>query len=331
MLESRRSYRSAITARLLGDLPLLEHTSPLPPRPPPTCPIPAASSRLRGLHQEHYTHPTIDPILPSWTTGERSRYRARLEATTCAKSPVSLHTCGSLTPVTSWTLVENELANHLSAGKLLELKGRPATQRLISADCIRNLVRGRRPGEQPGTWVPFDADPRGLQLLGATVADRVDLDYITASTGITFIECNFPEGISAGRANLASLSLENCTLGRVDLEQPALTLLGATVNWHLVLSETTLTTAVGPALAADSVQVGGSTLLPGLHATGEGAIGTVRLAAARIGGQLILSGATITNANGPALAADNIRVDGLVRMANGFTANGEGENGAVRL
>lgn len=52
---------------------------------------------------------------------------------------------------------------------------------------------------------------------------------------------------------------------------------------------------------------------------------------ARIGGQLDCSGATVRNPSGPALIADALHVDGETFLNECFTADGVGEQGAVRL
>jgi hypothetical protein len=51
--------------------------------------------------------------------------------------------------------------------------------------------------------------------------------------------------------------------------------------------------------------------------------GEVRLLGAHIGGQLILSGATLTNPDGRALNADGLTVDQDILCREGFTATGE--------
>jgi hypothetical protein len=69
----------------------------------------------------------------------------------------------------------------------------------------------------------------------------------------------------------------------------------------------------------------------GFTATGAGGLGTVRLVGAYIGGYLDFRGARLSNATGPALAADNLKVDQGVYLRGGFTATGAGGLGTVRL
>lgn len=49
----------------------------------------------------------------------------------------------------------------------------------------------------------------------------------------------------------------------------------------------------------------------------------MRLIGARITGQLIFNGATLTNPDGTALAADRLTVNGDMLCRDGFTATGE--------
>jgi hypothetical protein len=95
--------------------------------------------------------------------------------------------------------------------------------------------------------------------------------------------------------------------------------------------------AAGPALYADRLVVDGNLVLTaGFEASGAGKDGTVRLPGAHIGGQLIASGAQISNtgdgeAAGPALIANILVVDGSLLLTAGFTASGAGEDGTIRL
>jgi hypothetical protein len=72
-------------------------------------------------------------------------------------------------------------------------------------------------------------------------------------------------------------------------------------------------------------------LKDGFGASGDAEEATVRLLAVRVGGQLNCSGATISNASGPALAAEGLRVDEGAVLADGFEAVGAGGGGVVLL
>ena len=69
----------------------------------------------------------------------------------------------------------------------------------------------------------------------------------------------------------------------------------------------------------------------GLTATGSGPLGAVCLAGASVTGQLSLRGTTLVNESGPALLADLITIGDGARLDQDFSAEGEGEAGAVRL
>ncbi|MEU1598295.1 hypothetical protein ABZ468_37125 [Streptomyces sp. NPDC005708] len=93
-----------------------------------------------------------------------------------------------------------------------------------------------------------------------------------------------------------------------------------------------LVNRTGPALVAEAIQIGGHAhLTEGFFARGSGEIGTLRLINARIGGELLCSGARLVNDSGPALYADGIHVASVARFDEGFKAKGSGERGSVRL
>jgi len=96
---------------------------------------------------------------------------------------------------------------------------------------------------------------------------------------------------------------------------------GAHIGGQLSLVRATLTNPDPgrPALHAEALTVGQSMFC------GEGftATGGVRLLGARIGGDLHLSGATLTNPGGDALTADRLSVNHNLVCGEGFTATGE--------
>jgi hypothetical protein len=163
----------------------------------------------------------------------------------------------------------------------------------IAADDFRDLLLGR---------VVTDPDPRGLRLRAARIRGRLDLDSLNTTVKLTLLDL-LDEGITGEAAHLPGLSLRRCLLSHPSK----------------------------PALYADElhtdagVSFGGSAILA---CTADGA---VRLIWAHIGGQLDCSGATITNPSGPDLQAGVLQVAGSVFLSAGFTADGAGEPGAVRL
>ncbi len=106
-------------------------------------------------------------------------------------------------------------------------------------------------------------------------------------------------------------------------EGGAVRLPGAHVGAQMALTGATLRNDSGPALNADNVAVGSSLFLDlGFTATGAGLTGVIRLSGARIGDQLVMHGATLTNHSGPALLAKEVITTGDLLLDNGFAATG---------
>jgi len=116
----------------------------------------------------------------------------------------------------------------------------------------------------------------------------------------------------------------------------AVSLSGATVGGPLTLHGAVLCSDRGPALLAGHLAVSadvtaGEGGASGLTAIGAGDSGTVCLAAATVGGQLTLRGATLASLTGPALVADAMQVRGGMGLDGPFAAVGTGARGAVSL
>jgi hypothetical protein len=224
--------------------------------------------------------------------------------------------------------------------------GRGGESRTCRASVIRDILRGR---------LVADPDPHGLRLQGAKVTGRLDLENLATDISLELTACLLEEGIVARNARLAGLVLVGCLLehdaepaldGRMLVcdglfligtrvigrsGSGAVNLLGAHLSGALGCVGGELANDGGPALYADGLQVGQNmSLTEGFTAVGSGDGGAVRLAGARIGGQLVCAGATISNDSGPALIADSLHVD-LGTFLRGFTAAGRCRAGAVRL
>ena len=254
--------------------------------------------------------------------------------------------------------MEQALVDHVSRGEWLDLAAddeavdETAMQswgesRTCRASVIRDILRGR---------LVTGPDPHGLRLRGARIYGRLDLQNLTTDVNFELTDCLLEEGILARDARLAFVGLNGCQLehpAEPPLDAARLTcsllilsgariigyvaagvvcLLGARIDGNLDCSGATLRNDSGPALAADSMQVGQSMLLhEGFTAAGAGEGGVVRLLGARIDGNLDCSGATLRNDSGPALAADSMQVGQSMLLHEGFTAAGAGEGGVVRL
>jgi hypothetical protein len=166
--------------------------------------------------------------------------------------------------------------------------------RSIAAEDLRDLLRGR---------LITDPDPRGLRLRAVRIRGRLDLDNLTTSIKLSLLDCLLDEGITAEAAHLPGLSLQRCLL--IHSSEPAF-------HADELRSEATIS-LTGSIIAA---------------LTTEGAI---RMVGAQIGGALDCSGTTITNRSGPALHGEHLQVAGNVLLKEGFTADGMGELGTVRL
>ena len=116
----------------------------------------------------------------------------------------------------------------------------------------------------------------------------------------------------------------------------AVCLSGSTIGGNLVLRHAQLVAGTMSALMAENLTVQGhagacESRHEGLTATGSGPLGAVCLAGASVTGQLSLRGTTLVNESGPALLADLITIGDGARLDQDFSAEGEGEAGAVRL
>ncbi len=161
---------------------------------------------------------------------------------------------------------------------------------------LRDLLRGR--GEQ-------DADPRGIRLRGARIRGRLNLNHLRTTIALALEDCLLDKGLTADAAHLPALQLHYCRLAH-----PAglAALRGGGLRVDSVVS------LVGSVLTADTTD----------H-------GTVELISARIGDQLNCRDATLRNPTGPALTADHLQTDGSVFLHEGFTAEGGGADGTIRL
>src|SRR5215218_4811836 len=128
--------------------------------------------------------------------------------------------------------------------------------------------------------------PRALRLAGARIVGQLDLEMAELVCPLVLKGCWFAEPVVLREARAPALRLPGCHL-------PGLLALQLTTHVNLELND-------------------------GFTAHGE-----INLLGAHIGGQLDLSGAKLTNPNGPALTADGLSVDGSMFCREGFAAKGE--------
>ncbi|MGH3800506.1 MAG: hypothetical protein ACRDTD_10310 [Pseudonocardiaceae bacterium] len=213
----------------------------------------------------------------------------------------------------------------------------------IRADLIRELVLGRS-GDR--------LDPLGVRVHGARITGTLDLTHVPAVVGLELRGCYFERGVFLTSARLPWLTLSASHLPALDGDglrvegdvllnegftatgqgaEGTVRLLGAHLSGQLNLNGARLTNDTGPALIGDALHVYGDVFGGGFVATGHGELSAVRLPGAHISGQLNLNGAELANQAGPALIGDGLHVDGGLVLAEGFTATGHCERGAVRL
>ena len=213
----------------------------------------------------------------------------------------------------------------------------------VRAELLRELVLGRS-GEP--------LDPLGVRLHGARITGTLDFTHVPAVVGLELRNCFFEHPVLLVSARLPWLTLAGSQLSVLDGDglqvdgdvllgdgftatgdddNGAVRLLGAHIKGQLNFNGARLSNDAGPALIGDGLHVDGDVFGGGFVATGSGELGAVRLPGARVAGQLNFNGAELTNQAGPAFIADGMHVAGGLVLAEGFTATGHYERGAVRL
>jgi hypothetical protein len=265
---------------------------------------------------------------------------------------------------TSPTRLEQRLIEAVTQGALLDLAGeKPVDEtamrswgpdRTLRAEVLRDIVRGR---------LATDPDPRGVQLRGARIAGRIDLENISSELDVALFDCFLPDGVLLRGARLLGLTLLGCWIGNAGKSDPkstgaaidadrfttrvmsltrstctadsqagAVRMVGAHIRGHLGCGWAHLTNSGGPALIADGLHVDHDILFSGgFTATGAGEHGTVRLAGAHIGGVLDCAEARLTNPSGPALHATGLQVNSDIYLSEGFTASGGSHHAVIAL
>jgi hypothetical protein len=253
------------------------------------------------------------------------------------------------------TSVERSLVEHAGRGEWLDLAaGDEAVDeaamrswgesRSCRASVIRDILRGR---------LAADIDPHGVRLRGARVTGRLDLENLTTDVFLELENCLLEEGVVARDARLPGLWLSGCQLehpAEAPLDGAALScgflgltgariightdggaveLLAARISGRLDCTGVKLCNDSGPALDANTLQVGQNMLLSG-EFTGRGSDGAVCLLGAHIDGILDFGGAQLRNEFGPALVAEGLHV-GLHMFLRWFNATVGGEDAAVNL
>jgi hypothetical protein len=244
--------------------------------------------------------------------------------------------------------VDALLCDHAARGEELDLARGAAidwadtrdwpADREVSAATVRELIRKAA-----------DLDPRGVRLRGARLVGTLDLEGISTGFILVLRDCDLPGGVIAHDARATALRLPGCRINRPvlakrlvasvlalpdalvvgDHTDGALDLGGAHLG-ILNCERATLTNQLGPAINGESLRVERTASLNGLRASGAGPNGAIYLLGAHAA-RLECDGATLRNATGPALRADSLVAEQRAFLRHGFTAEGEGQIGAVRL
>lgn len=232
---------------------------------------------------------------------------------------------------TEFTRTEKAVAEALRDGVTYDAyRGGRDEYAVVRASVIRDLLRGHLPDMAP--------DPSGMRLRHVRVEGRLNLDHLEVRIPLDLYQCELPEGLTAAHAQMAYLGLRGLRIERNCRKEAVLHLENLRVR-HLDFTDTTLINAAGCALRGDDLNVESSAVLTNLTATGA-----VRLLGACIADQLVLTGANLTNKEGPALHATGISVGAEVFLntlaeadekergeGRKFKATGSGQLGAVRM
>lgn len=238
------------------------------------------------------------------------------------------------------TQVEQFLVSHVVDGTVFDLAPRAGddlvneasmrswgTEHEIRAQVLREILRGRYVSK-------FGPDPHGVEVHGARIVGRLDLDFLVTPSPLTLRSCHLPDGLSGTSCVLPGLDLSGSIISvpTDDADQGAVNLQEAQIGGYLSLRGAKLVNASGPAMQADRLTVRTSLFLDeGFMASGRGNVGAVRLLGAHVGGQLSMRGAKLDNDSGPALVIDGVTVGGEMFCDEGFAASGYGDEGAVRF
>lgn len=175
---------------------------------------------------------------------------------------------------------------------------------------------------------------KGIQILGAKIEGRLDLEGVTLSRPLHLTRSAILDGISLSGAITRTISLIGSRTGPLSAEgmtvrgsvllahahvNGQVRLSGSRVEGRLVCSGATIENPEDCALLADVIRVAGDVCLD----SGFRSIGEVRLRGASIEGNLTCSGGTFEGKHSGALNAHGVTVKGNVLLDQGFHATGE--------
>jgi len=212
---------------------------------------------------------------------------------------------------------ENKLIKGCKRGELTTLGNgtrpkRSSKARTIRADLLRYLILGGC--EQ------CRVHENGVQLMGAWISGKLDLNFASAKGTVHLLLCAFAEPIVADQASFNRLVLSGSRLPGLNADGAAIkgdillrevettgevSLSGAEIGGQLLANGAVLNGDDGMALNAQGATIRGGAFLDNLRSTGE-----VSFGGAEIGGQLSCSGAALNGGVGKALYAQNAKITG---------------------
>ena len=186
-------------------------------------------------------------------------------------------------------------------------------------------------------------DPKGILALNITLQDKLDLQNCRVLVPMHFQHCTIKNEVNLRSAETKSIQFLDSSFNeiiradRINVDGPLflrgssfskeIRLVGAKIDGSLDCMGAKLR-AKGNALCADRAEIGGFLYLgQGNDLNGNPQIfeseGTIRLAGAKIKGDLSCTGAKLKVENGDALFADNIEILGNAYLYRGFESKGK--------
>lgn len=222
-------------------------------------------------------------------------------------------------------------------------------ERAIRCALIRQIMLDRFDWPD-GAW----PDPRGVWLRGARLVGELDLSEVESRLPLRLTDCHTTEVITLTGSQLSIVDLSGLVgVGVVALDatiKRSLLLPGARLSgkspygtvsvggarigavFDAAGAHLTNTHPDGPVVHANNIHTGAGVFLNrGFQAVGGGSLGAIRFSGAVLGGQLNLTGASITNPHGPAVVADYLETRSNLMLNHDFHAEGRSDTGVIRL
>ena len=229
---------------------------------------------------------------------------------------------------------ERALWDAFPRGEIVDLSGRPRVgARTIRAEVITALLLGA---------VPADAGRiAAVRLTGARITGTLDLGHGVITVPVRLRRCEVTNvidltGVKARDLDLSGSQLAGLTAplavidGNLDLSgcecAAAVALSGAHVTGALDVQDARLTRPGAVAFLGNRLSIDDD--LVALRATVDGEF---RLAGSRVGGSVLLDGATLRNEGGYALHAPNMSVGARFLARDGFSALGKVQLAGLRV